>query len=327
MTANQYAIIGYPDSYNLGDEVQSIAAAHLLPRVDMRIPRERLDTLDPEVDHVRLLCNGFFMHRPERWPPDERIEPLFVSFHVSTETGADRHLLLPELKAYYQRYGPIGCRDRGTQQRFEAMGVDAYFSGCVTLTLQNPFPAEARNEEIILADPFYKFQNADYRKHLRHAIVPVEHRERVVELTHRLPYDRSYTEEEKIALAQTLLDRYARASLVITSRIHVALPCLAFGTPVQFINTGYDRNPHDRERFDGLIQLFHTVDASHFPLASRKPLFKLARLLRLHRLFPVKPLSIDFTNPPVNKELHLPLARAIRARVSAWLGDDAASTV
>lgn len=38
--------------------------------------------------------------------------------------------------------------------------------------------------------------------------------------------------EEQMTLAETLLDKYRRAELVITSRMHVALPCIAFGTPV-----------------------------------------------------------------------------------------------
>jgi hypothetical protein len=34
--------------------------------------------------------------------------------------------------------------------------------------------------------------------------------------------------------ALAVLDLYRQASLVYTSRLHVALPCLAFGTPVMF---------------------------------------------------------------------------------------------
>ena len=37
---------------------------------------------------------------------------------------------------------------------------------------------------------------------------------------------------EQLAMAAELLEKYRRAELVETSRLHVALPCLAFGTPV-----------------------------------------------------------------------------------------------
>ena len=35
-------------------------------------------------------------------------------------------------------------------------------------------------------------------------------------------------------MAVALLDRLRRAEVVYTSRLHIALPCLAFGTPVVF---------------------------------------------------------------------------------------------
>jgi hypothetical protein len=54
------------------------------------------------------------------------------------------------------------------------------------------------------------------------------------------------------------LKRYATAKLVITSRIHCALPCLALGTPVIFINA-FDSFV-DSCRFEGLLNLFNRID-------------------------------------------------------------------
>ena len=59
-------------------------------------------------------------------------------------------------------------------------------------------------------------------------------------------------------MAENLLNKYARAKLVITSRIHCALPCLALGTPVIFIN-GFDSFV-DSCRFDGILELFNRID-------------------------------------------------------------------
>ncbi|MEP6670854.1 MAG: polysaccharide pyruvyl transferase family protein [Chthoniobacter sp.] len=42
--------------------------------------------------------------------------------------------------------------------------------------------------------------------------------------------------DAQLSLARDLLLRYMRAELVITSRLHVALPCLAFGTPVIIVD-------------------------------------------------------------------------------------------
>jgi polysaccharide pyruvyl transferase WcaK-like protein len=50
--------------------------------------------------------------------------------------------------------------------------------------------------------------------------------------------------------AQEMLDAYAQAKMVVTTRLHCALPCLAFGTPVLFVTD----NPKD-PRFEGMLEL------------------------------------------------------------------------
>lgn len=61
----------------------------------------------------------------------------------------------------------------------------------------------------------------------------------------------SVPHRERFELAKALLQRYANAKLVITSRIHAALPCLGLGTPVILIC------PYDRKRFDGIAELLN----------------------------------------------------------------------
>ena len=62
------------------------------------------------------------------------------------------------------------------------------------------------------------------------------------------------THIERFQLAKKYLDKYARAKLVISTRVHGALPCLAFNTPVIFVNKIYDY-----KRFPGLYELLNTV--------------------------------------------------------------------
>jgi len=59
-------------------------------------------------------------------------------------------------------------------------------------------------------------------------------------------------------MAEDLVKRYAKASFVITSRIHCALPCLGLGTPVVFMQNE-DDSFESRCRFKGLIDLFNVV--------------------------------------------------------------------
>ena len=50
------------------------------------------------------------------------------------------------------------------------------------------------------------------------------------------------------------MDKYARAKLIISARLHGSLPCLAFNTPVIFINRKYDYR-----RFPELYELLNTI--------------------------------------------------------------------
>ena len=71
----------------------------------------------------------------------------------------------------------------------------------------------------------------------------------VVRLTH---IDTTPEGAVRIERAKALVRGYATARLVVTSRLHCALPCLALGTPVLFIETAADAY-----RFDGLRDLLH----------------------------------------------------------------------
>ena len=97
--------------------------------------------------------NGWFMHKvetdagrskftnlPKRklfnnnidWPPPSNIKPIFISFHINNKDMLDECYI-----PYYKMNEPIGCRDRSTSKYLTDRGVDAYFSGCLTLTLDN----------------------------------------------------------------------------------------------------------------------------------------------------------------------------------------------
>jgi lipopolysaccharide biosynthesis glycosyltransferase len=90
-------------------------------------------SLDALPDPTWLLAAGDFI---EPWfgnvdlPFNPRIRPIFISFHCTKSTR-----LTPDSIAYLRRYGPVGCRDWTTVYVLHAAGVPAFFSGCVTSTL------------------------------------------------------------------------------------------------------------------------------------------------------------------------------------------------
>ena len=170
------------------------------------------------------------------FPYHPNIRPLFISFHVNrlemlTEEGLD----------YLRRYGPVGCRDWTTVFLLLSAGVDAFFSGCVSTTLDALFPARdaayrgggtvgvidlpsgaaAPDASTVRA---YSYQSDDYR-------------------------DMSLTEALRSAISilaayQSDLDR------AITGRLDAYLALTALGVPVDFT----PRNPGD-VRFAGLTGL------------------------------------------------------------------------
>jgi len=245
---------------NVGDDIQSLAARQYLPRVDTLVDREQMHAfMAPEP--VKIILNGWFAHCPENWPPSPSLRPLFVSFHLSDEVHpmnvsglrAARHLLTGAPLAYLRAKAPIGCRDVATADLLNAAGVPAWFSGCLTLTLQSAHAPAARENMVCCVDV-----SPAVRDHVAARVDA-----RVISLSHGIAHDTPAT--TRFERAEALLDTYARARLVVTSRLHCALPCLAFGTPVLFVD-----NVSDRYRISGLLELLnHATEADILRGATR----------------------------------------------------------
>lgn len=262
--------------FNVGDNIQSLAAKQFLPKVDTFLNREKLGEYHDEP--IKLIMNGWFTHNIHNWVPSDKIDPVFVSFHMNNTAAP--FMLSEKGIAYLKKHQPIGCRDKFTVQTLQEKGIDAYFTGCLTLTLDSYKADDSqRTDKIYIVDPLYNyprsekvFYNAKHTvksilngkafqlgkkmKHVR-KFVSKEVLDKAV-FVNQEPPSNTYNDEEKFAMAEKLLNDYARAKLVITSRIHCALPCLALGTPVIFVN-GFDSFV-DSCRFDGILDLFNRID-------------------------------------------------------------------
>lgn len=69
------------------------------------------------------------------------------------------------------------------------------------------------------------------------------------------------TNEKMMTYAKELIHKYSKAGIVITSRIHCALPCLALETPVIFVNSETLASDSYRPggRFEGIADLFNML--------------------------------------------------------------------
>jgi len=299
-----FGVLSYSESDNLGDEIQSIVAAQFLPHVATTVDRDHMH-LDAPSRPIDLIFNGWFLAGHE-WPPPDSVHPLLVSFYAPPECPQvyDRcH------RDWFRRHEPIGCRSTAFLQTLAAMGVETYFSGCLTLCLP---PAEVeRTPEVCIVDcdPV-----------LLHRLVPPAILKRATFLSHvertdartlrRRAWKRALRElrphaprlawsiaaayrrrrnADRLARAQALLDRYRRARLVITGRIHCFLPCLAMGTPVLLLQSAADAH-----RFAGLAELGRAYGERD------------------------QRIDIDWDHPDPNPGHHVPVAAALASTCQRW---------
>ncbi|MEF3075907.1 polysaccharide pyruvyl transferase family protein [Methylobacter sp. Wu1] len=265
---------GTNNKFNVGDDIQSLAAKRYLPKIDGWINKGRLS--EYEGDTAKIISNGWFIHEPEYWPPSSDLLPLYISFHVNE--NVKNAMLNPIGMEHLRKYSPIGCRDFSTLNIMKENGIPAWFSGCLTLTLEREkYCTENTREGIYFVDVLYKMHSQKPDSlfgMVKHKIKKKDKSEvdriRIIEsifssslldnvqkITHSCAVGDN-SREFRLMYADTVLRKYANAQLVVTSRIHCALPCLAFGTPVIFIDGGLN-DKSERCRLDGLTDWFNTI--------------------------------------------------------------------
>ena len=256
-------------SANLGDHIQSIASlGHLVRHQGVRLhgraelvellerlrertrPERRLDDVEADLDVITVhrdasmyeavpedtwtLCFGWYMHAlfgiRHGFPLHRNLRPIFVSFHCNK-----RGLLTPEAIEYLRRYGPVGCRDWNTVHLLLSLDVPAFFSGCLTTTIDTVFPDREpppRDAPVAYVD----VEDApDGAVAFHHSDLAVRERPFVANVERALELLETYRGEHRA---------------VVTSRLHCYLPVRSIGAEVEF-------RPANRSdiRFDGLVGL------------------------------------------------------------------------
>ena len=298
---------------NIGDHIQSCAAEQFFPQVDFYVDRDALDA--PVKEEAKIIMNGWFTDAPEKWPPNPNLSPLFISFHLQP-SSAFVILNKKENVDYLKKHAPIGCRDYSTLQILQDKGIDSYYSFCLTTTLDEKFKSNTRSNEIILVDLLYSYDKSilsklnwiqvikkrpfkklrklkDYfiPKAKLSDFLPKEVIDNSTSLNHYVSSNQS--NEVLYAVAKSYLRKYATAKLVLTSRIHCALPCLALGTPVLFLMEGLTDEEQHMSRFRGVldhINILTNQNKDEFEKHFGK------------KMNVYNPEDIDWDNPPSNPE-------------------------
>lgn len=279
---------------NLGDDIQAIAAKQFLPEDAIGIDRDFMGVFRSK-QRVNTILNGWLMHTKEAawyrmdvlppnrfWPPASPIRPLLISIHIYE---AFKPLAFsPKSIAYLKKYGPVGARDYATLAELQCHGIPAYFSGCLTLTLQNE--GTVREDVIYVVD----LDDACF-EYIRSKATG-----RVERVTHVADPHAFSSQEERHTYVLSLLDKYKRAKCVVTNRLHATLPSLAFETPVLLVgNMEFD------PRFTGLLELVRHCTREE--------------LLSGHANF-------DFASPTENSKAYLPIREALQKTVRKWVQEN-----
>ena len=275
--------VGRRNRGNIGDEIQSIAGIQFLPFLDFFLDR-KFQIAPNTHGHHTVFFNSWWGNGRLKWPPSKNIDPIMLSVHTEQRF---REVISssPKTIEFLKSKAPIGARDMITKRFLDKIGVKSFFSGCMTLFLQINFrPLENRDNTIYIADLS--------RENMKLLPKQVVTKSKFVKHTFHYGERPKLMTKERFVDAYKILDKYSKAKLVITRRIHAALPCVAMGTPVIFFNApkmpgGGGSISNSSERVAGLVDLFHTIDL--YDLTKEQAREKLSKF--------------NWTNPPPNPNL------------------------
>ena len=278
----EIGVLGFSKSRNIGDYIQTKAVIDILNKQNIKIlERENLNNYNGPP--IKTIINGWFMENPKNWPPNNNINPLFISFHINPSIV--KTFINHQSIEYFKKHEPIGCRDYYTRDLLVKNGINAYFSSCVTLGIEREKYLKRQTPGgVIVIGAFDRLKPyLDYKSPLKFLLSLIKYPLRILNYKIKLQKFNRYLYKQKfeiksysqitknsinshsegIALAEEMLNKIAESDIIITSRIHAALPALAMGLKVIFIDEGLDHTNH-KMRLSGLKNYFKTVDFKDF---------------------------------------------------------------
>ncbi|MFE6971726.1 glycosyltransferase [Isoptericola sp. NPDC057653] len=201
--------------------------------VELTVVNRDASSLDAVPENTWAIAFGWYMQSAfglrYDFPFHANVNPLFVSFHVNRPS-----MLTEDAVAYLTAHGPVGCRDWNTVFLLLNKGVPAFFSGCLTTTIDTVFPDRTTS-----APPGSPTVYVDTAAPSPDDLTITQAREDV-RWTPMVPNVR-----EALGLLEEYRTSYGG---IVTSRLHCYLPSWSIGAPVTFT----PRNRAD-VRFAGLL--------------------------------------------------------------------------
>ena len=235
----------------MGDYIQTIATEEAIkkcvkgPVVFENVLRIAL------TDHQGGTCvmQGWYEHKQLTFLPGPDTRPVWVGTHFCTDARV-------MIKSLYEssniRFNDIECRDRSTLNFCKSLGMRAYFSRCLTLTLPRRSSEEDENaEEVYIVDCTNEI---------------IENLPSNIKVGAQITTQRNFQFKNWMdwhqcrEVAEQRMNEYRHhAKLVITTALHCAQPCIAMGIPVIFIHPEME----EADRFsamDGIIKIYSLND-------------------------------------------------------------------
>lgn len=244
---------------NVGDEIQSLASASWLPYVDVHVERDNLTSasLDkfPEKG-VKTFMNGWYGSKNMPWPPGKSIDPVALAMHIEPSVF-DIFASESSLNYLTANGSLVGARDTSTESFLSSNGVRTFFSGCMTLTTYRIKNNEPRNPDcdylfVDISDNAY----AQLPEHVK--------QNAACRVSHRLEGGKEVLRGKvRFVRAFQMLQSYSSAKVVVTSRLHSALPASSMGVTVimvQSLHLPGGGSGKNNNRFSGLDRIFFTVE-------------------------------------------------------------------
>ena len=252
--------LGYKDGINrigIGDYIQLLAIDNIYNEMNILSKITYLDLWDIRNycgEKVVLPVNQLLGGEP--WFDEkgnfcisENIIPIFIG--VSLRKGFFSYS--EQNMEYLKRNEPIGCRDYYTFQQLREHHIKAYMAGCITMTLPKRKCGESKEQKVFLVDAPKGMK--------KHIFSQINFESEIVH--HTFEVEKKYFEDADYARNMTIeiFKRYWKeSSLIVTSRLHCAAPCIAMGIPViiakQYCGYTFDW-------IQNFVPVYTEVDYSH----------------------------------------------------------------
>ena len=184
---------------------------------------------------------GWFSHTLN-FLPNSNIHPIWLGTHIAPAIYKYIQEVLAINPQYFRE--SVGCRDLSTFHFLDQLGIDSYFSRCLTLTLPKRTEGD-KHDKVYFVDIPANIIN----------LFPKQLKERGIIRNQKWIHVGNENWMTTYNHANKLLEDMHQAQLVITSALHCAAPCIAMGIPVILISLNPTENINRFTALNGIINI------------------------------------------------------------------------